>query len=297
MSDKIYQEKFSISGLMNQLQIFRHFVQLTVFLFLNAKLIGLVSTDVIVPYLHSTQGPWSVVQGAYDAMEYTLSKGLPPILVLGIIYLTAITVGRLYCGWACPLGMVQDFLLYLPIPKQRFSQKTLDNFRDIKYAFLAFSLFTTILVGMKRSEYNPYPIGFFSDAPFSVLSPHATLFTYLPWAVIWKPTVFISAGLIPWLKIILMLACIGPAAVIPRFFCRYICPLGAMLEPLSRFKTLRIYRAQNYAKEDLNKLLSDVCPMGVQVTSDDTNFIDSPSCIHCGRCVVEAPKKLFPQSH
>lgn len=61
----------------------------------------------IVPYLHSTQSPFSVVHGAYDAMEYTLAKGLPPILVLGIIYLTAITVGRLFCGWACPLGMVQ----------------------------------------------------------------------------------------------------------------------------------------------------------------------------------------------
>jgi len=158
MPEERYQQTFSLSGL-DQLQFFRHLVQIIVFVFLNAKIIGFVSTELIVPYLHSTQAPFSVVHGAYDAMEYTLAKGLPPILVLGIIYLTAITVGRLFCGWACPLGMVQDFLVYLPITKQRLSSKTVESLRDIKWAFFAFSVLTATLVGMKRTTEVYYPIG------------------------------------------------------------------------------------------------------------------------------------------
>jgi hypothetical protein len=60
-----------------------------------------------VPYLHVTQSPWSTVHGAYESLEYTIARGIFPLLVLGVIYLTAVTVGRLFCGWACPFGLVQ----------------------------------------------------------------------------------------------------------------------------------------------------------------------------------------------
>lgn len=62
---------------------------------------------IIVPYLHVTQAPFSTVHGAYESLEYTIARGLFPLLVLGVIYLTAVTVGRLFCGWACPFGLVQ----------------------------------------------------------------------------------------------------------------------------------------------------------------------------------------------
>ena len=62
---------------------------------------------IVVPYLHVTESPFSTVNGAYESLEYTIARGVFPLLVLGTIYLTAITVGRVFCGWACPFGLVQ----------------------------------------------------------------------------------------------------------------------------------------------------------------------------------------------
>jgi len=260
---------------------------------LNAKLFGLSTTALVVPYLHSTQSPFSTAIGAYDGLEYSIAKGIFPLLVLGVIFLTASTVGKLFCGWACPFGMVQDFLSYLPVKKQRISQSTSSSLKDVKWAVLGFSILSTIVVSYRRgTNLDETPFGIFSDSPFSVLSPSSTLFTYIPWMVMWKPNVLATIGGMGWLKMAILLMVLVPSAYIPRFFCRFFCPLGALFEPLSKFKTLKIMRSKA-PKEELNRLLADVCPTGVQV--GDADFIDSPQCIHCGKCVTDSPKNLSQQ--
>ena len=160
------------------------------FFFLNW--IGFSSTSLVVPYLHSTQAPFSVVHGAFESLEYTISHGVFPFLVLGVIYLTAATVGKVYCGWACPIGAIQvkiiwlinqvknwwqknklidwwcglsfvflinhsfektqDWLYLLPIQKQRLSAGTTSSLRDVKWAVVAFCLLTTGFIGIRSSH-------------------------------------------------------------------------------------------------------------------------------------------------
>jgi len=103
-----YDASFSLSGI-TALQFFRHLTQIAVFITLNAKFFGIASTAVIVPYLWPTQAQYSTVHGVYESLEFTLSRGFVPLTVLAIIGLTGTTVGRLFCGWACPFGMIQDF--------------------------------------------------------------------------------------------------------------------------------------------------------------------------------------------
>jgi len=292
ISDERFNKSFSISGL-RELQLWRHIIQLLAFVALNGKIFGIASTVLIVPYLHSTQSPFSTANGAYDVLEYSISRGIFPLLALGVIYLTAVTVGRVFCGWACPLGMVQDFLSYLPVKKERISTSTANSMRDIKWAVVAFSILTSIVVAFRRRA-NPeeFSFGVFTDAPFAVISPSATLFTYVPWMVIWKSNVLSTLGFLGWLKMAILLGVLAPSVYIPRFFCRFLCPMGALLEPFSKYKALRIYRSGKLVKEDLNKLLADVCPMGVQASSEESDFIDHPGCIHCGKCITELPKML-----
>jgi len=289
-SEERYQRSFSWGGT-GDLQLCRHGIQLLAFIALNAKFFGLTSTNVIVPYLHSTQAPYSTAHGAFESLEYTIGQGIFPLLVLGVIYLTAITVGRVFCGWACPFGMVQDFLSYLPFKKERVSQSTASSMRDVKWAVVAFSLLTATLVAYRRSTVTlEYPTGVFSDSPFSVISPADTLFTYIPYMILWKSDA-LSNGMFGWLKLGLLVLTLAPSIYVPRFFCRFLCPMGALLEPLSKYKALRIYRSTKLAKDDLNRILADVCPMGVQAQSDE-DFIDHPGCVHCGKCVTESPKML-----
>jgi len=297
--DERYNKSFSVSGL-QELQIWRHVVQLITFIVLNGKLFGLASTVIIVPYLQDIQSPWSTVHGAYESLEYTVAKGMFPLLVLGVIYLTAATVGRVFCGWACPFGMIQDFFSYLPFKKQRLSTSTAASLRDVKWAIVAFSVLLSVLVGYRRATYPDleYPVGFLSDSPFSVLSPASTLTTYVPWMILWKDNVLTTAGIIGWLKMGFLLAVLAPSVFFPRFFCRFLCPLGALMEPLSKYKGLRILRSPKLLKEDLNKVLADVCPMGVQVQAAEgvqERFIDAGGCIHCGKCITETPRMLSQQ--
>eukprot|EP01087_Luapelamoeba_hula_P020977 TRINITY_DN724_c0_g1_i1.p1 TRINITY_DN724_c0_g1~~TRINITY_DN724_c0_g1_i1.p1 ORF type:complete len:315 (+),score=51.02 TRINITY_DN724_c0_g1_i1:31-945(+) len=280
------------------LQYFRHFTQILSFIFLNGKILGLMGTGIIVPYLHVTQAPFSTAHGAYESLEFTIARGVFPLLVLGVIYLTASTVGRVFCGWACPFGLVQDLMSYLPFRKQRLSANTVQQLKDIKWVVLGLSLFSSILIGWRRagSSMEENPMGVFSDSPFSVVSPAGTLFAYLPWMMIWNGNVLAVAGLVAWVKIAVLIAVLVPSLYVPRFFCRYVCPMGALLEPATPLKALRINKAPKLTNQNLNKLLEDVCPMGVQLDKDrSSTYIDSPSCVHCGKCVTEEPKYLEPK--
>lgn len=280
------------------LQYVRHLSQFLALIFLNGKLIpilSLASTSVIVPYLHVTESPWSTAHGAYESLEYTIARGVFPLLVLGVILLTAITVGRLFCGWACPFGLFQDILSYLPFKKERVNQAKVNQFKDIKWVVLSFSIFSVLVVAWRRSSsvHVEEPIGVFSDSPFSVLSPSATLFAYIPWMMLWNPNVLAVAGLFAWLKFAILIAVIVPSIYIPRFFCRFICPMGAILEPFTKYKLLRIRWDTQITREGLNAVLDDVCPMGVQIPKEGSSqYIDNPNCITCGKCITEEPKIL-----
>lgn len=57
---------------------------------------------------------------------------------------------------------------------------------------------------------------------------------------------------------------------------------------------LRVHKTSKYVREEANRVLSDVCPMGVQIHEEETDFIDHKGCIQCGKCITEAPK-MFEQ--
>jgi ferredoxin-like protein FixX len=56
---------------------------------------------------------------------------------------------------------------------------------------------------------------------------------------------------------------------------------------------LKIARTGGSSKDE-NKVLDEVCPMGVKVVDRDS-FITDANCIHCGSCATAAPE-LFAQT-
>ena len=132
------------------------------------------------------------------------------------------------------------------------------------------------------------------------------MFAYLPWLAIWQADIIANGGYIVFIKFAALFAFLGPSLYVPRFFCRYFCPLGTLLDPVasykvryaafvhvySRVQVLRISRNQKGSKDDQNKILSDVCPTGVQIDNNSSTFIEHPGCVHCGRCVSAAPQQF-----
>lgn len=115
-----------------------------------------MGTSFIVPYVYPAQAPFATVSGAFESLEFTIARGSFPLLVLGVIFLTGITVGRVFCGWACPVGLVQDILMYIPVNREGAKKKDSIWFqvtgyvKDLKYILVVASIGMAILVGWRR---------------------------------------------------------------------------------------------------------------------------------------------------
>jgi polyferredoxin len=86
-----------------------------------------------------------------------------------------------------------------------------------------------------------------------------------------------------WLKIAILLGCLAWMAVSRRPFCRWVCPLGALWSPFSRWSTLQMAVDQD-ACIRCNRC-QQVCPVDIRIWEDD----DTGACLRCMECVLECP--------
>ena len=165
----------------------------------------------------------------------------PLLWALATIVLTII-FGRFFCGWLCPFGSIHHFVGYLGNRKKPVAQQIkLNSYRSaqsVKYFILVFLLaaaaFPSISATLQTGLLDPIPLvsrsinlvllPIFDSAfgGFGVLS--ATGRSYELAGLIFA--IFAAAVLLN--------------LVIPRFYCRFICPLGALFGIISRFAIWRI---------------------------------------------------------
>jgi polyferredoxin len=176
------------------------------------------------------------------------------LLSLVVIVLTML-LGRVFCGWVCPLGTLNNLVGSLGKARPVRDRK---NWHRIKYfiliGILASSVFTLQPVGIMdplsllirsfsvsiyptfnhavRSAFdalfaaNPLGIAAVSEPVYSVLKKSVLSFNQ----AYYRQSVFIG---------VLFLTVLGLNLVEKRFWCRYLCPLGALLGLLSRFSILK----------------------------------------------------------
>jgi polyferredoxin len=139
------------------------------------------------------------------------------------------------------------------LPK-KFQLKVPQSIHDLaiytKYAVLAF----LIVMALTYSELSL----------FQYFEPFGTIF-------------YFSQSLVLWL--ILLVFIVG-AAFVPRFYCRYACPLGAALgvaSILSPFKIKRVEQCQ------VCKVCEHSCPTGAIRGAE----IDFKECVRCDICEIK----------
>ena len=180
---------------------------------------------------------------------------LGDLAMLVMIIFTVVTTvlwGRVFCGFLCPFGALQDFIEQV-VPK-RFQRKVPTQVHDraiyIKYGILALILVTAFI----NSDLSIY--GYFE--------PFGTVF-------------FMSSNVLMWtIAGSVLLA----SAVIPRFYCRYACPLGAALGVASFVSFFRIPRVKQC---DVCKVCEQSCPTGA-ISGPDVDFKE---CVRCNICEVK----------
>jgi polyferredoxin len=160
------------------------------------------------------------------------------LLALATIILTII-LGRFFCSWVCPFGSIHHFVGYLGKRSKPAGQRIkLNRYRKaqgIKYFVLAFLLagaaFPSISATLQTGLLDPIPLVSRSvnlvllpiaDKPFALLAVTQRLYEL--------------AGLI----FAVFAAAVLLNLFIPRFYCRFVCPLGALFGVVSRFAIWRI---------------------------------------------------------
>ena len=193
--------------------------------------------------------------------------------VFGILAIFGLMLGRTICGFFCPVGLCQELLYKLPTPKVKKSVFT-RIFSYFKYVILAVMVVFLPLAYMEGSPVPSFckyicPAGLFEGA-FGLLPNNPTFYGMLGVVFSWK--------------FLLLLAFIVLSVVFFRFFCRFICPLGALYGFFSRVALLGV-------KVDKKKCTD--CGLCIAVCKMDTKRVGDHECIHCGECISVCPTKAI----
>jgi polyferredoxin len=207
--------------------------------------------------------------------NFNLKLLLYPLLILGTV---GILSGRAVCGWACPIGFLQRgtgrvarFLKKnIPLFKKIGRLKIEKYLRYTKYILLIGLVFlTSIFIAFVFTDICP--VGMLTGT-FAILGLYPGV--YVP------ATYFYIAFVIFILFLMLIF-------LIERGWCRYFCPIGAILAPFNKISFLHL----EFDKDNCIhcNVCSEVCPMGIDIP----NMNRDPECILCGKCVNVCPKNII----
>jgi Na+-translocating ferredoxin:NAD+ oxidoreductase RnfG subunit len=193
---------------------------------------------------HITSGIWAGV-GVY-------ARDLPLLLIVTFTLVTTLVWGRVFCGFLCPFGALQDFIdRFVPRTwKRPLPRPVHDRARWVKYGILAV-IVVPALAGSHRSVYQYF-------------EPFGTVFFRSPSLLLWA----------------IALTFLGASVVVPRFYCRYACPLGAALGLLSFVSLGRIRRVEQCT---VCTVCEHKCPTGAIRRAE----IDFPECVRCNVCELQ----------
>ncbi len=212
---------------------------------------------------------------ALISMKYWLETGIinnihpSGLIILFAILAVSIVLKKAFCSWLCPVGTLSESLWMLG--KKLFGRtfdlpRWLDlPLRSLKYLLMAFFVYS--IIGMDTTELSA-----FIYSPYNKM---ADVKMYLFFATI---TSF-ALGTI----IVLVLL----SVVIKNFWCRFLCPYGALLGIAGWLSPLKITRTKESCVDC--ELCTKACPSRIKVHT--ATRVWSDECTSCMACVAVCPVK------
>lgn len=240
------------------LQIARAIIQIVLFIFLPGLYIGALNgiKAIYLAVLHHNMSASFLTQ---------------IIEVAAVLPVTAL-LGRFFCGWMCGFGSYSDFIYRLSQKlfhkKVCLNERTDQWMKTVKYILLA--IITVFVWTFDLTVFN-------TSGPWEAFGMLATVgkMPNFPYVIM-----NLTAGFI------LLVAVTVAGAFVERFFCRYLCPMGAVFSLASR---LRIAKIKKTAAQCGNcRACTNRCSMGIPLYRMDT--VDSGECINCMKCIRACPR-------
>ena len=177
------------------------------------------------------------------------------------VVLAALIVGRVFCGWACPMGATQYFLYRKESGKKvrRFeiSRERHNVLRWVKYGVLV------VLIGLVLLTRQPV---------FEDIDPFKALFN-----------LDFSLG-VPLLFLVVVLV----ASIVIGFpWCKYACPLGAFLGLFQRFSIFKIRFSDACTRCGICHTVA--CDYMAIEPGNPCPTVNQMECVRCGECLSRCP--------
>lgn len=211
--------------------------------------------------------------GAIEAV-YTLAVtgvfikkiALSSFILFAAVLVAAFIFRRAFCGLICPLGTLQELVSDLGA-KIRKKKPAIPDSIDKPARYIKYILLLVIIAG-------------------SAATGELVMRPYDPWAAYQHIS---SGSVLSELPIGfgILAATLLLSLLFSRVFCKYLCPMGALLGLIHRIGWFRIERNTETC---INcKLCNKECPMGLPVAEVVT--VDSAECINCSQCTTVCPVK------
>ncbi len=215
---------------------------------------------------------WLPIAGMMNTKYFLLTGEIPVIHPAAMfLFLTfaglSLFLRKAFCGWLCPVGTISELLW--KFGRDTFRRNwTLPRWLDIPLRSLKYILMGLFLyaVGSMSAE----AIGAFLYSPYGIVADVKMLnfFRYMGTGAA------VTVG-------VLLVA----SVFVRNFWCRYLCPYGALMGLVALLSPLRIRR--NEARCIDCAKCAKACPAGLAV--DKLVQIRSAECIGCMECVAVCP--------
>ncbi len=223
-------------------------------------------------YIESLNG---IKQIYLAILQQTFSAAIIPQLIAVLITIPiTILFGRFFCGWMCGFGSFTDFiyLTFSKVFKRKKKVRINENadkwMKGIKYVVLL------VLIAAIWS----LNVSIFSTAsPWDAFGMLVTIgkapdFSYV--------IANLTAGFV------ILAAVLVASVFIERFFCRYLCPMGAIFAIASKLRIAKIKKPT--AKCGNCRVCTNNCAMGIPLYKMDV--VKTGECINCMKCVSACPR-------
>ena len=270
------------------------------------------STFHLWPYLYFTTNPLTYVAAVAASRTIPAVNYIPLLVMVGLVLL----LGRFYCGWLCPLGVMIDAAAKVWKPPKKPKPSAWVPSPNLKF-YILIAILVLALIPATQSEtaleerwFGVNVVGFFDPITIAMRGISFSVQPYLEWLIrvpmgeLWDVPVikYVSeptrgflmkyysmtqppefAHSLVYLGVLLGLFALSK--IRRRFWCRYLCPLGAFHALLGRFG---LWRRRVSSECNECKMCSLKCRTEA-IDAEDFTAYDTRECILCMDC-----RKLCP---